>query len=98
MSLNCCHKDKGWKAVELHVGADDTTIPVEGLYQIRIINQGEVGLKIGTVQVDPGTCMSFGLDWLPCATTLDCQWNESETGQKKVTISAVKIIEYCCEK
>lgn len=98
MKGTCCHKDRGWKAVELNVGADDSTIPTEGLYQIRVVNQGDVGLKIGMVQVDPGTCLSIGIDWLPCAAPLDCSWNEEENGQKKATITAVRIIQYCCEK
>lgn len=98
MSSACCHKDKGWKPVELFIGENESTIPTEGLYQIRVINQGDVTLKVGTMRVEPGNCIPMGIDWLPCATAMDCEWIESETGQRKALVTAVKIVEYYCEK
>lgn len=96
MCALCCNKDKGWKQVEIPIGAEDTTIPTSGLFQLRAVNQGEVTLKIGSAEITPGNCMSFGLDWLPCGENLNCEWVE-ESGQKKAMITGVRIIQYCCE-
>jgi hypothetical protein len=96
MGEMCCHKDKGWKAVEIPVGGDETTIPVSGLYQVRVINQGEVSLKVGSAEITPGNCMAFGIDWLPCAENLNCEWSE-ESGLKRAIVTGVRIIPFCCE-
>ncbi len=93
----CCHKDKGWKFVEIPIGADDTSIPVEGLYNLKAVNQGDVTLKIGSLEITPGTCLSLGIDWLPCAQALNCEWND-EAGSKKAVITGVSLIQFCCEK
>lgn len=92
----CCQKDKGWKLVELPVGADDTSVPTEGLYNLRVVNQGDVTLKIQSIEVTPGNCMSLGIDWLPCAQALNCEWSD-ESGQKKAVVIGASVIDFCCD-
>lgn len=93
----CCHKDKGWKHVEISIGADETTVPCEGLYNTRLHNDGEVSLFLGKLEVAPGTCMPLGLDWLPCAKNIDIRFAD-ENGTKRAFLTGVQVINYCCEE
>lgn len=88
---------RGWTLINFHVNADTESFETKDLYNLRLKNTGEVSLWIDTLEIPPGACEKLGLEFLPCAMeVINFKWGE-EQGRKSLTVTAVKVIQYCCE-
>lgn len=90
--------DKGWTFFCQNINGQEESFSCKGLYNIRVKNTGEVSLKIdNTLEIPPGSCEPIGLDWLPCAMDqINFNWVD-EAGLRSLTLTGIKIIDYCCE-